>query len=152
MVFEIGIEHPETPDIQALLHRHVALMQAQTPPESCHALPASALDADDIALFALREAGVLLAVGAVKVQDEMGEIKSMHTAQEARGKGAARALLDALMAHAREMDIRALFLETGSGAEHEAARNLYLKAGFEPCGPFGDYGADPLSVFMRRAL
>lgn len=152
MSFEIRREHPETPDVQALLHRHVALMQAQTPPESCHALPATALTADEIALFGLREFGVLLAVGALKLQDDVGEIKSMHTAQEARGKGAARALLNALMAHARDTGTKVLYLETGSGAEHAAARNLYFRSGFELCGPFGDYRADPLSVFMRRAL
>ena len=32
------------------------------------------------------------------------------------------------------------------------ARALYLRFGFELCGPFADYGPDPNSVFMTRAL
>lgn len=32
------------------------------------------------------------------------------------------------------------------------ARALYAGAGFAPCGPFGDYGPSPNSVFMTLRL
>jgi len=34
--------------------------------------------------------------------------------------------------------------------EFEPARQLYARAGFTVCGPFGDYTDDPNSVFMTR--
>ena len=52
----------------------------------------------------------------------------------------------------RRMGISRLSLETGSFAFSEPARRLYLKHGFEFCGPFDDYEADPNSVFMTRIL
>ena len=50
------------------------------------------------------------------------------------------------------MGISRLSLETGSFAFSEPARRLYLKHGFEFCGPFDDYEADPNSVFMTKIL
>ena len=38
---------------------------------------------------------------------------------------------------------------SGSGG---AARDLYLRFGFKPCGPFGEYKEDPYSAFMTRKL
>ena len=150
--FDIRITRPDVPDVADLLARHFALMRAQTPEESCHVLPADALASPDITLMALRREGEALAVGAIRVTGAEGEIKSMHTAANARGQGAARALLAALEAHARACGVRKLNLETGSGPEHAAARALYERAGFTQCGPFGNYSADPLSIFMTRAL
>jgi putative acetyltransferase len=45
-----------------------------------------------------------------------------------------------------------LSLETGSAASFAAARTMYMKNGFEICGPFGDYKLDPHSVFMTKQL
>jgi putative acetyltransferase len=43
-------------------------------------------------------------------------------------------------------------LETGAMDAFEPARSLYASAGFEPCGPFGDYAASPNSAFMTRRV
>ena len=115
-------------------------------------MPADALSDDDISLFALRQQATLLAVGAIRHFEGWGEIKSMHTAQAARGRGAAKALLSHLIAEAQAAGLSRLNLETGSGPEHLAARRLYASAGFEDCPPFGSYKADPLSHFMTREL
>jgi putative acetyltransferase len=37
-------------------------------------------------------------------------------------------------------------------AELDPARQLYANAGFSLCEPFGDYFADPNSVFMTMKL
>ena len=140
------------PDVSALLKRHFDLMRSQSPAESCHVLPADALDSPDITLFALREQDRAVAVGALRRMGTEAEIKSMHTAYEARGRGFARVLLQGLISSAREEGITRLNLETGSGAEHAAARALYQSEGFRECPPFGDYVSDPLSVFMTRAI
>lgn len=152
MDFHIEKTSPDVPDVAALIERHFALMRAQSPPESCHVLPASELAGEDVHLFVLRDGAQALAIGAVKQEQDWGEVKSMHTAVEARGKGAARAMLIALISHARDLGLTRLNLETGSGPEHGAARALYASEGFEECPPFGTYRVDPLSLFMTRAI
>lgn len=143
---------PDEPEIAAVLDRHFALMRSQTPAESCHVLPADALATPDIHLFALRGPDEVVAVGALRVFGKSAELKSMHTVSERRGQGCGRRLLKEVMNEARRMGLEALFLETGTGPEHSAARALYLSEGFAECAPFGTYQADPLSVFMSRAL
>jgi putative acetyltransferase len=143
---------PDEPDVALLLQRHFDQMRAQTPAESCHVLPAAGLEAENIHLFALRRDGRAVAVGAIKVSDRQGELKSMHTAVERRGQGLGREILRGLMEHAHALGVTRLVLETGSGPEHLAARSLYASEGFEQCAPFGDYSEDPLSHFMARAL
>ncbi|WP_299679987.1 GNAT family N-acetyltransferase [uncultured Roseobacter sp.] len=152
MSFDVTRAEVSEPDVAALLARHFDLMRAQSPPESCHVLPVDDLAQPDIALFALREDGALLAIGALREFGTWGEVKSMHTAEAARGRGVARALLDVLIAEARAKGLQHLSLETGSGPEHAAARTLYARAGFVDCPPFGSYTHDPLSHFMTRAI
>ncbi|WP_298844213.1 GNAT family N-acetyltransferase [uncultured Roseobacter sp.] len=140
-------------DVAALLERHFQLMRSQSPPESCHVLPADALCSPEMILFAIRDNSAAVAVGALRrFGDDDVELKSMHTAAEHRGRGLARQLLRGLIAHARSEGIQFVWLETGAGPEHSAARSLYTSEGFSTCSPFGDYTADPLSIFMTRRI
>ena len=135
--------------MRALLRRHFQLMRSQSPPDSCHVMEPDA----GALLLGLRQDGVLLGLGALTViGPDHGELKSMHTAEEARGKGIARRLIHALCAAARADGIKRLSLETGSAAAFAPARGLYLSEGFSICPPFGDYAEDPLSVFMTKLL
>lgn len=43
-------------------------------------------------------------------------------------------------------------LETGTMREFALARRLYERAGFLPCGPFGDYKPSPHNTFMTLSL
>ena len=142
---------PNEPAIRAVIDVHFALMRAQSPEESCHVLPADGLI--DAFMVAAEENGVVLGIGALaEIGEGQGEIKSMHTAREARGRGVARAILDAILAAARERQMTRISLETGSAAEFAAAQALYASAGFTPCPPFGTYTEDPLSLFMTRKI
>lgn len=144
---------PDEPDVAELIDRHFNLMRAQSPPESCHVFSAQALDADDVYLFALRPQVHAVAIGALRImQETSGELKSMHTASEHRGKGYGRVLLKGLIEEAQVLGLRDLALETGSNEDHEAARRLYASEGFVECAPFGDYKYDPLSLFMSKNL
>jgi putative acetyltransferase len=97
--------------------------------------------------------GELLGVGALKRLDaEHAEIKSMHTAAASRGRGVGRAMVDHLIAVARERGFRRVSLETGSGPAFAPARGLYASARFTPCEPFADYGTSPNSAYMTLAL
>jgi putative acetyltransferase len=76
----------------------------------------------------------------------------MHTAEAARGRGIGRAMLDHLLAVARQRGCRQVSLETGSMDAFAPARSLYATAGFRLCGPFGDYRPSRNSTFMTLAL
>ena len=118
-----------------------------------HALDVEGLRAPDITFFAAREDGALLGVGALRRLDAThAEIKSMHTAEAARGRGVGRAMLTHLLGLARAEGCTRVSLETGTPAAFDAARALYTSAGFVPCEPFGDYHASTYSICMTLAL
>jgi putative acetyltransferase len=141
------------PEIAALLEAHLNLMRSISPPESVHALDLDALRAPEITFWTVWDGAILLGCGALKEIDPAhGEIKSMHTAQTARGRGVARHLLQHVLEEARQRGYRRLSLETGSTGDFAAARGLYAGFGFAFCGPFADYALDPFSVFMTLEL
>jgi len=145
----VAVERPGRADVAALLARHEGLMRGQTPADSCHVKFLDEISASRVRLFTLREAGRLLAIGAlVPLAPGHEEIKSMHVAETARGRGAGRVLLNGMLADARGRDVGRVSLETGSTDAHAAARALYAGAGFAETGPFGNYADDPLSIFM----
>jgi putative acetyltransferase len=141
------------PRIVRLLHVHLEAARAHSPPCSVHALDLSGLKAPGIALWAAWDGDTLLGVGALQRLDERhGEVKSMHVAEAARGKGVGGAMLRHLVAEAEAGGWSRLSLETGSQDYFAPARALYHRNGFVDCGPFGGYGPDPNSMFMTRDL
>lgn len=143
----------ESAAVIALLEGHLADMYATSPPESVHALDISKLKAADIRFWTAWQNDILLGCVALKQHSaDMGEIKSMRTAPEARGKGVGRALLQHLLNAAKQSGISAVYLETGSMDFFLPARTLYSSAGFHYCGPFADYTDDPNSLFMCKML
>ena len=143
----LSIDTASTWDVRALLERHVALMRAGSPEDSCHVLDPTTLMERDCVLIAARADGILQGIGP-----KHGEFKSMHTRAEARGKGVAQKMLDALIDHARQTGLARLSLETGTAEPFAPARRLYHRNGFVSCPPFGSYSSDPLSIFMTRLL
>jgi putative acetyltransferase len=141
------------PEIKALLEAHLDLMRSNSPPESVHALDLDALRAPEVTFWTLWEDAELLGCGALKQLDPAhGEIKSMHTAEIARGRGVGRRMVEHILAEARRRGYRRLSLETGATEDFAAARGLYSGFGFTTCGPFADYVPDPFSAFMSLAL
>jgi putative acetyltransferase len=149
----ISIDDPRTDDIRDLLERHLAFARATTPPAEVYALDLDGLVDPAVTFFSYRAEGKPLGVAALKRLDaEHAEIKSMHTAEEARGQGVGRALVDHLVAVARERGFRRVSLETGAGPAFAPARRLYESANFRPCGVFGDYRPSPNSRCMTLLL
>jgi putative acetyltransferase len=146
---EISLDDPQAADVRALLAVHLAFARSQTPPEDAHAMDVDGLLDPAVTFFSYRVGGALLAVGALKELDPLhAEIKSMHTARVARGRGLGQKMLEHLIAVARDRGYLSLSLETGSMASFAPARSLYARAGFEPCEPFGDYRESPNSTYM----
>jgi putative acetyltransferase len=152
-VGEITPDDPRADDVRELLERHLAFAHTNTPPEDVHALDVDGLLDPAVTFFSFRRDGELLGVGALKQLDRHhAELKSMHTAQAARGRGVGRAMLGHLIGVARERGCRRVSLETGSMDAFAPARSLYASAGFTPCGPFGDYSPSRSSTFMTLSL
>jgi len=149
----ISGDDPSARDVRALIERHLAFTRAQSPPEDVHALDAAELTAAGVEFFSGRCDGKLLAIGALQRLDAgHAELKSMHTAEDARRWGLGRAMVEHLIAVARQRGYRRLSLETGSTEGFAAARALYASMGFEVCGPFDGYVESPYSTFMTQEL
>lgn len=150
---EISIDDPRARDVRDLLERHLAFANSHSPPEDVHALDVAGLLDPAVTFFGFRLRGDLLAIGALKqIGAYHGELKSMHTAQAARGRGIGAAMVDHLIGVARDRGYRRVSLETGSMSAFAPARALYAKAGFIPCGPFAAYAPSPHSTFMTLEL
>lgn len=150
---QISVDDPRAPDVRALLERHLALMLSASPPEHAFVLDVDGLLDPAITFCSLRADGELLGIGALKRLDAgHAEIKSMHTAQAARGRGIGRAMLDHLLGLARGQGYQRVSLETGTMAEFVPARALYTSAGFTACGPFADYEPSEDNCFFTLAL
>ena len=158
LMISIDRDDPTRGDVHQLLSEHLADMFATSPAESVHALDHSALSAPSITFWTAREHGGLLGCGALKLLDSpsgsamLGEIKSMRTTANARGRGVATLMLRHILHIARARNLERLYLETGTEDYFAPARRLYAKNGFIECPPFAHYVLDPNSVFMELRL
>ncbi|HRQ58210.1 MAG TPA: GNAT family N-acetyltransferase [Azoarcus taiwanensis] len=149
----IQVDDLSGPEVIELLEEHLRNMYEWSPPESVHALDLAGLKVPEVTFWTIWESGALMGCGALKEIDPLhGEVKSMRTPSARRGKGAGRMMLEHILKVARQRGYRLLSLETGSQPGFEPARKLYERFGFEYCGPFGGYTADPNSAFMQLHL
>lgn len=150
---DLRLDDLRHPAVIALLQEHLDWMHRISPPESVHALDLDALRRPDITFWTLWDGEALAGCGALReLAQGQGEVKSMRTAQTHLRRGVAARMLEHILAEARRRGYARLSLETGSMDYFAPARALYARAGFRPCGPFGDYVDDPNSVFMTRTL
>lgn len=149
----IVVDDLSAPETRRLIAAHLDGMHAQSPPESVHALDLTGLSGADVTVWSAWREDELVGVGALRRLDpENAELKSMRVDDRFLGTGAGRAILRHVVAEAAARGVRTLWLETGVEEGFLPARRLYESEGFAPCAPFGDYDADPLSVFMTRTL
>lgn len=149
----IKVDDLTSPAIADLLTEHLQDMYAASPPESVHALDLTKLRKPEITFWSVWDGEQLLGCGALKELDaQHAEIKSMRSANQFRGRGVGKVMLEHILQVARARNYLRLSLETGSTDFFIPARKLYERYGFECCGPFGDYPEDPYSVFMTKAM
>jgi len=150
---QVRRDTPTNPVVAPLLAAHVAELRAGTPAGFSFALDGAALSAADVTFFTAWNGEALVGMGALKrLGEAAGEVKSMRSTPEMRGRGAGHAVLRAIMAEARNQGLRTLYLETGTTPAYHAAIRLYTRAGFVPCDAFADYRASPHNRFFRLAL
>ena len=80
--------------------------------------------------------------GVRRLTDGVAEIKRMYVRPDARSRGVARALLEALEAAARSLGYLAVRLDTGPKQVHALA--LYRSAGYADVAPYND---NPFACF-----
>jgi putative acetyltransferase len=146
----IAPERPDQPEVAGLLESSDAYMAALYPAESNHLLDIASLLRPEVTFIVARIDGRAMGCGAVVVREGWAEIKRMFVAPAARGRSLGRRLIEKLEAIAAERGATRLRLETGGGQPEALA--LYASVGFSEIGPFGDYGPDPLSIFMEKAI
>ena len=147
----IAPERPDTPDATALVGELEAHLASWYPDESRFGYAVEKLIEQQVAFFVAREDGQAAGCGGIQLfGDGYGELKRMYVRPALRGRGIGRQLLETLAGHARSHGVTLLRLETGIHQEEAIA--LYTAFGFEARGPFGDYGHEPLSLFMEMRL
>ncbi|WP_425043078.1 GNAT family N-acetyltransferase [Primorskyibacter sp. S87] len=154
-MIEIRVADPRSEDLRPLLAAHLSHSQDAGPQESNHTLDIADLCQPKIRLWVAYEAGSPVACGALKtLPDNTLEVKSVHVAKAARGRGLARQLMEHLHGVAEMAGADALVLETGANhlPEYTAARALYESLGYAYCGPIFGYEPDPNSAFMRLEM
>ena len=150
---QIEIDDLSRPAVHALLREHLANMYELSPPEQVFALDLSKLKSPDITFWTAWEHSLLLGCGALKELSPVhGEIKSMRTPATLRGKGAGRAVLERIIATARQRGYQRLSLETGTHPAFGPAEQMYRSAGFVESGPFAGYAENPHSKFFELRL
>jgi putative acetyltransferase len=148
---DIQPEDPRQPDVQALLHQSDDYLRALYPAESNHLVSADVLRTNRaIFLAARRDAELLGSIAFLLIAPGHAEMKRLFVRTDARGIGLGRRLLDALEEIACDRGIARISLETG--VRQPEAIALYRTSGYQACPPFGDYKADPLSLFMTKSL
>lgn len=151
MTLTIALESPVSQDGRALIAGSQAAMEEIYPPDEIFSLRPEELDRPEVAFLVARRADGV-AVGCVALVDCGGycEVKRLYTRPEARGSGAAKALMAALEAEAKARGITEILLETGPRLA--AAMQLYRRLGYQSRGPFGDYPPHPASAFMEKHI
>jgi ribosomal protein S18 acetylase RimI-like enzyme len=103
------------------------------------------------AFVVIRHGGETLAGGALRrISHDVGEIKRMWTAPQARGRGYGRRVLAVLEATAVEYGYRTLRLETAT--PQAAAIALYRSVGYEATERYGLFRDDPRFVYYEKRL
>lgn len=147
----IAAESPLTPDGRALIAESQAHMEAVFPAGGIFTLTAEEIaGVAGVFLIARDEEGQALGCVALVTRPGYGEVKRLWMRPTARGRGAARDLMQTLEREAHAAGCRLLRLETGPALP--AAVALYRALGYRERGPFGDYDPHPDSVFMEKSL
>ncbi|MGB7369726.1 GNAT family N-acetyltransferase [Erythrobacter sp.] len=152
-MFNVRRDDLSSAQTRELLILHLAGMQSISPAGSVFALGLSGLQIPEVTVWTAWADEKIAAVGVLKMLDDRSaEIKSMRTHPDFLRRGAASAILEALIANAKDRGSKRLSLETGSGSAFEPAVMLYRRRGFENGAAFGDYAKSDFNQFLHLEL
>ena len=137
-------------EVNELLLNHFKELRSVSPEGSTHVLDIPGLKDPSIKFWSILEDSKLVGCGAIKLFDQRhGEIKSIRVTNEFRKKGYGEKILKHLLIKAKNLNLKKLSIETGSGEFFRPARELFQKIGFKKCPPFAHYKEDPNSCYMN---
>ena len=137
-------------EVNQLLKKHFIELRSVSPEGSTHVLDIEGLRNKSIKFWSIWEDSKLVGCGAIKLFDQKhGEFKSIRVTNEFRKKGYGEKILKHLLIKAKNLNLRKLSIETGSGEFFKPARELFQKIGFKKCPPFAHYKEDPNSCYMN---
>ena len=143
----------DNPEVDDLLRKHFIELRSVSPAGSTHVLDIDGLKNPSIKFWSLWENEKLMGCGALKFLNEShGEFKSIRVADQYRGKGYGKKIISHLIAEAKELKIKKISIETGSGEFFKSARRLFKNFGFEKCEPFSHYKTDVNSCYMTLEI
>ena len=141
------------PEVNKLLISHFIELSSVSPVCRGHVLDIPGLKNPSIKFWSLWENDQLIGCGALKFLDkEHGELKSIRVADSFRRKGNGFKVINHLINEAKELNIKKISLETGTGNFFTPARKLFDKCGFKVCEPFAHYKKDPDACYMSLLL
>ena len=147
---ENNFDHPQ---VNELLIKHFIELRSVSPKGSTHVLDIPGLKNPSIKFWSLWHNNNLVGCGARKLIDKKhGEFKSIRVADKFRGKGMGEKVISHLIYQAKEIGIKKLSIETGSGEFFVHARKLFEKFGFKSCKPFAHYKEDPNSCYFNLEI
>jgi putative acetyltransferase len=148
---------PHRRDVAELIAQADAYLLERYPPELCFLESPDDLAASKATLLGATIDDELVGMVAIKVQtdsenpgERYGEVKRLFVTEKARGRNLGRRLMQALESQLLHRGVHLVRLETGT-AQPEAVR-LYEALGYQVRGPFGDYRANEMSIFLERRL
>jgi len=141
------------PEVNKLLISHFIELSSVSPVDRGHVLDIPGLKNPSIKFWSLWENDQLIGCGALKFLDkEHGELKSIRVADSFRRKGNGFKVINHLINEAKELNIKKISLETGTGNFFTPARKLFDKCGFKVCEPFAHYKKDPNACYMSLLI
>ena len=140
-------------EVDKLLRKHFIELRSVSPSGSTHVLDIDGLKDPSIKFWSLWENEQLMGCGALKfLNKNHGEFKSIRVADQYRGKGYGKKIISHLIKEAKELKIKKISIETGSGEFFKSARSLFKNFGFKKCEPFSHYKSDPNSCYMTLEI
>lgn len=145
-----AIEDPGTPDVVPLTQQLDGYLASLYPTANIQPVSPEELRQPNVTFVTARVDGTPVACGACVDEGDYVEVKRMYVLPACRGLGLGKQLLEALEQHVRHRGARVIRLETGT-AQAEALE-LYERAGYMRCPPFGRHRANPHSICMEKVL
>jgi putative acetyltransferase len=144
------LDDPTSPDVALLIRELDGYLAELYPSGNIRHMTAEELSQPNVSFLTARVDGTPVACGAFVAHEDYVEVKRMYVLPACRGLGLGKQLLEALEVEVARSGGRILRLETGT-AQTEALE-LYARAGYRRCPPFGEHQSNPRSICMEKHL
>lgn len=145
-----AIDDPASPEVAPLIRHLDGYLAELHPTSNIRPVAVEELKQPNVTFLTARVDGTPVACGACVWHGDYVEVKRMYVLPACRGLGLGKQLLEALEAEVRRGGGHCVRLETGT-AQTEALE-LYGRAGYRRCPPFGEHHANPRSICMEKML